>query len=108
MGARARCRRWTDLPWRVKAEPALGMAASPARWRLLLGRGERLWGRCTRRGRAPAKTEAEMSGQPALATSEQTPGPGAVWEKLPPERQHEVTLRLARLLARLEEAQRDE
>ena len=32
----------------------------------------------------------------------------AVWETLPPEAQREVTVRLARLLARLVEAERDE
>jgi hypothetical protein len=32
----------------------------------------------------------------------------AVWETLPPEVQREVTVRLARLLARLVEAERDE
>ena len=49
-----------------------------------------------------------MSGQLALATSEQTIAPAAAWETLPPERQIEVTVRLARLLARLVEAERDE
>jgi hypothetical protein len=49
-----------------------------------------------------------MSGQFALATDEQVLMPAAVWETLPPERQLEVTLRLARMLARLVEAERDE
>ena len=49
-----------------------------------------------------------MSGQLALVTDERTPVPAAVWERLPRERQIEVTLRLARLLARLVEAERDE
>jgi hypothetical protein len=49
-----------------------------------------------------------MSGQLALATSEQVLAPAAVWETLPPERQLEVTLRLAWLLARLMEAERDD
>ena len=49
-----------------------------------------------------------MSGQLALATSEQVLVPAAVWETLPPERQREVTAQLARLLARLVEAERDE
>jgi hypothetical protein len=49
-----------------------------------------------------------MWGQLALATSDQMLVPAAVWETLPPERQLEVTLRLARLLARLVEAERDE
>jgi len=49
-----------------------------------------------------------MSGQLALVTSEETIVPAAVWETLPPEYQLEVTLRLARLLARLVEGERDE
>jgi hypothetical protein len=49
-----------------------------------------------------------MSGQLALVIDEQTLMAAAIWETLPPERQLEVTLRLARLLARLVEAERDE
>lgn len=49
-----------------------------------------------------------MSGQLALVTSEETIVAAAVWETLPPERQLEVAARLARLLARLVEAERDE
>ena len=49
-----------------------------------------------------------MEGQLALATSEQAVAPAAVWKSLPPERQLAVTLRLARLLAALVEAERDE
>jgi hypothetical protein len=49
-----------------------------------------------------------MSGQLALAFGEQEVAPAAVWETLPPERQREIALRLARLLARLLEANRDE
>jgi hypothetical protein len=49
-----------------------------------------------------------MLGQLALATDGQALVAAAVWETLPPERQLEVTLRLARLLARLVEAERDE
>lgn len=49
-----------------------------------------------------------MSGQLALQTSEETMVAAAVWETLPPERQQQVTLQLARLLARLVEAERDE
>ncbi len=49
-----------------------------------------------------------MSGQLALAVSEERVVAAAVWETLPPERQLEVTVRLARLLARLMEAERDE
>lgn len=49
-----------------------------------------------------------MQGQLALQTSEETMVATAVWEMLPPEHQQEVTLQLARLLARLVEAERDE
>ena len=49
-----------------------------------------------------------MSGQLALATSEQQMVAAAVWETLPPECRQEVTVQLARLLARLVEAERDE
>jgi hypothetical protein len=55
-----------------------------------------------------AKTEVTVSGQLALLTGEEVLVPAAVWETLPPERQLEVALRLARLLARLVEAARDE
>jgi hypothetical protein len=48
-----------------------------------------------------------MSGQFALAI-EGAQVPAAVWETLPPELQVEVTLRLARLLAGLVEAERDD
>lgn len=49
-----------------------------------------------------------MSSQLALVTGEEVLVPAAVWETLPPERQLEVALGLARLLARLMEAARDE
>lgn len=49
-----------------------------------------------------------MAGQLALALREETVVPAAVWETLPPEAQQQVTLRLARLLARLLEGERDE
>ena len=49
-----------------------------------------------------------MSGQLALIVSEELLVPAAVWETLPPERQQQVALRLARLPARLVEAARDE
>jgi hypothetical protein len=59
-------------------------------------------------GEPPVKTEVTMSGQLALALSEQEVAPAAVWETLPPERQLQVAVRLARLLARLLEEARDE
>jgi hypothetical protein len=50
-----------------------------------------------------------MSGQLALQVSAQElVVAAAVWETLPPERQIAVTLRLARLIAVLVEAARDE
>jgi hypothetical protein len=48
-----------------------------------------------------------MSGQLALATSEQIVA-AAVWETLPVESQQRVVLKLASLLAALIEAERDE
>lgn len=48
-----------------------------------------------------------MFGQLALGLSEALAA-AAVWATLPPERQREVTIQLARLLARLMEAERDE
>ena len=55
-----------------------------------------------------AKTEALMAGQLALVIESEAVAPAAVWESLPPERQVQVAIRLARLLARLMEAARDE
>jgi hypothetical protein len=49
-----------------------------------------------------------MPGQLALVMEEEAVVPAAVWETLPPERQLEVAVKLARLLARLLEAARDE
>ncbi len=48
-----------------------------------------------------------MLGQLALGLSEVLVA-AAVWESLLPARQQEVTIQLARLLARLMEAERDE
>ncbi|MBV9423774.1 MAG: hypothetical protein JOZ98_12740 [Solirubrobacterales bacterium] len=49
-----------------------------------------------------------MPGQLALVIDQEAVVPAAVWEMLPPEQQLQVALRLARLLARLVEAARDE
>ena len=49
-----------------------------------------------------------MSGQLALVIEEEMVVAAAVWETLPAERRLEVTVRLARLLARLVEAEPDE
>jgi hypothetical protein len=53
--------------------------------------------------------EVIVSGQLALTISdEERVVAAAVWETLPLQTQREVTVRLARLLARLVEAERDE
>ncbi len=49
-----------------------------------------------------------MPGQLALVIETETVVAAAAWETLAPERQVQVALRLARLLARLVEAERDE
>ena len=50
-----------------------------------------------------------MSGQLALQMGEQEAvAPATVWETLPPQRQIAVTLRLARLIAAMVEAARDQ
>jgi hypothetical protein len=49
-----------------------------------------------------------VSGQLALVIESEAVAAAAVWESLPIERRLEVTVRLARLLARLVEAERDE
>lgn len=54
------------------------------------------------------KTEVNVSGQLGLAISEQKMVAAAVWETLPPQRQQQVVLALARLLAQMVEAERDE
>jgi hypothetical protein len=56
----------------------------------------------------PEKREVTVPGQLALVLETETVVAAAVWEALPPERQLEVALRLARLVARLVEAVRDE
>jgi hypothetical protein len=57
---------------------------------------------------SPVESGPACSGQLALVLGEQMVVPAAVWETLSPQAQREVTLRLARLLARLVEAARDE
>ena len=100
--------RWTDLP-------RVGSGADPLGVIVLAGRVARGCGARSRRcgcgvrvgAESPVKTEVSMSGQLALGLSEVLVA-AAVWESLPPERQREVTIQLARLLARLVEAERDE
>jgi hypothetical protein len=59
-------------------------------------------------GEPPWKTEAVMSGQLALVIDSDTVAAAAVWEALPSEQRRQVTVRLAHLLAKLLEAERDE
>lgn len=54
------------------------------------------------------KTEVIVSGQLALVMEEETVVAAAVWETLPPERQLQIAVRLARLLARGWSRRRDE
>jgi hypothetical protein len=99
--------RWTDLP-------PTSLARRRCVWSRRLRRGD-CWasgsthcGRGVRRGRGPrVKTEVPMSGQLALRFNEGLVA-AAVWESVPPERQRAVTIALARLLARLVEAERGE
>jgi hypothetical protein len=80
-------------------EKTAGVVASLGAWGLLLARGESLRGRRLV-GPSASGEKAPMVGQLALVTSEEPVAPAAVWETLPPERRRQVTLRLARLLAR--------
>jgi hypothetical protein len=58
--------------------------------------------------RVQRKRRWSLSGQLALVIDEASVAPAAVWETLPPQRQLQVAVRLARLLASLLEAARDE
>ena len=53
--------RWTDLPWRVEPEPLVGGFGSPAGWRLLLARGERLAKQRPQRVRPVARRVAQRA-----------------------------------------------
>jgi hypothetical protein len=54
--------RWTDLPWRVEPQRPVGGFGSPAAWRLLLARGERLAKQRPQRVRRVARGVARRSG----------------------------------------------
>ena len=98
--------RWTDLPWREPPVAAVGGLGSPGGVAVVVGaRGAAAASAAAASLRS--KTEVIVSGQLALAV-EETVVPAAVWETLPAERQREVAIRLARLLARIVEAARDE
>src|SRR3954447_1950527 len=109
MAARVRCRRAGRI-----CRGGLSLPRWARRWRRRRGGGI-----CWRRlmacvgavriaGEPLVKTEAGMSGQLALVIDSETVAASAVWEGLPSERQREVTMRLAHLLAKLLEAERDE
>jgi hypothetical protein len=65
-------------------------------------------GRPGRRAGCRENGGGDVPGQLALVIDSEAVVPAAVWEALPPERQLQVVLRLARLLARFTEAARDE
>jgi hypothetical protein len=70
--------------------------------------GWRRWASVVRVGVERAvKTEVAMSGQLALVTGEGVVA-AAVWETLPAEVQRAIAMALARLVARMMEAERDE
>ena len=79
-----------------------------ARRRTIAGRPGGRRGGVRGGGQGAGKTEVTVPGQLALVIETETVVPAAVWETLPPEHQLQVALRLARLLARLVEAARDE
>lgn len=54
--------RWTDLPWRAQPELAVGGLGSPAGWRLLLARAERVRARRPGRGRASSENGGDDVG----------------------------------------------
>ena len=93
---------------RVGRARSLGVVASPAGWRLLGERLEGLRSRRPRRRGASGENGGARCRDSSRCRSSEVLVAAAVWETLPPERQREVTLRLARLLARLVEAERDE
>jgi hypothetical protein len=100
--------RWTDLPWQVEPAGVVGGIGSPAGSRLLLAHARELRRRRPRRGRAFRENGVTVAEQLALVIEPEAVMAAAVWEALPVERRLEVTVRLARLLARLVEAGRGE
>lgn len=100
--------RWIDVSRRAAEERPLGTRASPAGWRLLAERLEALRSRRPARGRACVQNGGDRVGTArALGERGDAGGCGGVGA-LPPERQREMRSRLARLLARLVVAERDE
>ena len=101
--------RWTDLPaGRVGGEP-LGVDRCRRRGGGVVASGRGGCGRGVRVGaEPPVKTEVRDVGTARAGSRGEVLVAAAVWETLPPERQREVTIQLARLLARLVEAERDE
>jgi hypothetical protein len=102
--------RWTDLPRRVEPGPELGALASPAGWRRLSDRLEGLHAR--RRPRlAAVSVENGGGGVRAAGVADRRGDDGRAGGGVgddPDRVQVQVTLRLARLLAALVEASRDE
>jgi hypothetical protein len=101
--------RWTDLPWRVAPEVVGGAVASLTGWRALIERAEELGQRRPRRrGDSGANGGGDVGTAGASDRNRKRFVAAAVWQTLPVERRLEVTVRLARLLARLVEVERNE
>jgi len=99
--------RWTDLPHASSVPPALDVVASPEGWRRL---GEQLAALRSRRPRRGA-TSGQNGGRDvrtARARDGRDTGRGGGVRGLAARAPVEVTIMLARLLARLVEAERDE
>jgi hypothetical protein len=99
--------RWTDLPRRRPAEPVLGTVGTPEGWRLLGARLAGLAEQCPRRGRACGENGGADARAVGVGDGRDGRGGGGVGDadaRCPAA----VTVALARLAARLLEAERDE
>ena len=101
--------RWTDLPSSERAEerPLEGLASPPA-WRLLLARAEGVKTRRPRRGEASPQNGGEDVGTARARNRRAEDGAGGGVGDAAAAGPDQVALRLARLLARIVEAERDE
>ena len=91
-----------------RAARSLGVLASPAAWRLFASAAGAGAVASSGARRSLRRNGGDRVGAVGAGGSEERVVAAAVWETLPVEVQREVTVRLARLLARLVEAERDE